>query len=94
MAPEQMAAEAAIAIAGGTRMTMVRKRGMKMPPKFPRGELLCENHEGRHVYSYDPLRVLAWLSATGLVKVTATTKTPNAMLTGARASGAAKVRPL
>ena len=77
MTPEQMAAEAALAIAGGAKMTMVRQRGMKMPPKFPRGELLCENHEGRHVYSYDPLKVLAWLNAMRLVKVTARIKTPN-----------------
>jgi hypothetical protein len=48
-----------------------------MPPKFPRGELLCENHDGTRCYSYDPMRVLAWLSANGLVKVTATSKVPN-----------------
>ena len=58
-------------------MTLVRRCGVKMPPKFPRGELLCENHDGTKCYSYDTLRVLAWLSAMGLVKVTATTA-PNA----------------
>lgn len=71
MTPKQMAAEAVGAINDGTRMTFVRKRGTRMPPKFPRGELLCENHEGSNVYSYDPLEVLAWLSANGLVKVEA-----------------------
>jgi hypothetical protein len=54
-----------MALADGGRMTLVRKRGVKMPPKFPRGELLCENHDGRNVYSYDPLRILAWLAANG-----------------------------
>ena len=78
MTPEAMAADAAGALAAGTRMTLVRRCGVKMPPKFPRGELLCENHDGTKCYSYDPLRVLAWLSAMGLVKVTATTA-PNAI---------------
>jgi hypothetical protein len=53
-------------------MTLVRKKGQKMPPKFPRGELLCENFDGTRCFSYNPLKVLAWLSETGLVKVTAT----------------------
>lgn len=72
MTPEQMASEAALALTAGQNMTLVRKRGMKMPPKFPRGTLLCENHDGTNCYSYDPLRILAWLSATGLVKIVAT----------------------
>jgi hypothetical protein len=74
MTPEKMAACAAEALADGTRMTLVRVRGANMPPKFPRGELLCENFEGTRCYSYDPLKVLAWLSATGLVKVESTLK--------------------
>ena len=82
MTPESMAADAAGALAAGTRMTLVRRQGVKMPPKFPRGELLCENYDGTRCYSYDPLKVLAWLSAMGLVKMTAT-KAPNAALTGA-----------
>jgi hypothetical protein len=73
--PEIMAADAAGALAAGTNMTLVRRRGQKMPPKFPRGELLCENFDGSRCYSYNPLRVLAWLSAMGLVKVTATAAT-------------------
>lgn len=81
MTPEAMAADAAGALAAGTRMTLVRRCGVKMPPKFPRGELLCENHDGTKCYSYDPLRVLAWLSAMGLVKVTATTA-PNIPVQG------------
>ena len=69
-------------------MTLVRRCGVKMPPKFPRGELLCENHDGTKCYSYDPLRVLAWLSAMGLVKVTATTA-PNGEVTRATPNGGA-----
>ena len=72
MTPEAMAADAAQALAAGTSMTLVRGPGVKMPPNFPRGELLCENYDGSRCYRYDPLRVLAWLSAMGLVKVTAT----------------------
>jgi hypothetical protein len=74
--PEAMAADAAGALAAGTNMTLVRRKGQKMPPKFPRGELLSENFDGSRCYSYSPLKVLAWLSAMGLVKVTAT-KAPN-----------------
>lgn len=64
-----MAKEAAEAVNAGTRMTMVMPKCFKRPPKFPRGELLCENADGRNVYSFDPLRVLAWLAANGIVKV-------------------------
>lgn len=67
MSPNEMAALATQAISAGTRMTMVLPRRWKRPPKFPRGELLCENHDGQNVYSFDPLRVLAWLAANGLV---------------------------
>lgn len=71
MTPESMAADAVQAINANQRMSLVRPKGMKMPPRFPRGELLCENHSGSRVYSYDPTRVLAWLAANGLVKVAA-----------------------
>jgi hypothetical protein len=91
MTPEAMAADATIALAAGTNMTLVRDRGVKMPPKFPRGELLCENHSGTRCYSYDPLKVLAWLSATGLVKVT-TTQTPNAKVSGVPPHGTEQER--
>ena len=69
MTPQEMAKEAADAIDAGHRMSMARPKGSKMPPKFPRGELLCENHNGSRVYSYDPVRVLAWLVANDLVQV-------------------------
>ena len=81
MTPEAMAADAAGALAAGTNITLVRRRGQKMPPKFPRGELLCESFDGTKCYSYDPLKVLAWLSAMGLVNVTATAA-PNAEFSG------------
>ena len=51
MTPESMAADAAGALAAGTNMTLVRRKGQKMPPKFPRGELLCENFDGSRCYS-------------------------------------------
>lgn len=69
MTPAEMAKEAADALQAGQRMTLVRSSQTKMPPNFPRGELLCENHDGTRCYSYDPLRVLAWMAASGLVKV-------------------------
>ena len=69
MTPQEMAKEAADAIGAGQRMSMVRPKGSKMPPKCPRGVLLCEYHNGSRVYSYDPVRVLEWLVANDLVQV-------------------------
>jgi len=63
MTPEQMIADATAALRAGSNMTLVRSRGARMPPKFPRGELLCENHDGTNVYSYDPSKVLSWLTS-------------------------------
>lgn len=77
MKPQQMAAEALAAMQAGSRLTMVRMRGMKTPPKFPRGELLCENYDGTRCYSYDPAKVIAWLNANKLVAVEIVT--PNAI---------------
>ena len=71
MTPEQMAKDAADAAAHGQRVTLVRVRGQKMPAGFPRGELLCENHDGRNVYSYDPWKILAWMAKNGLIQTTA-----------------------
>ena len=67
MTPEQMEADAREAESLGLRMTLARKRGIKMPPGFPRGELLCEGFDGRNSYSYDPSKVLAWLTRSGLI---------------------------
>ena len=69
MTSQQMASEALAAMQAGTRMNLVRPRGLKPPPKFPRGELMCENHDGRNVYSYDPAKVIAWLNANRLVAI-------------------------
>jgi hypothetical protein len=53
-----------------TGIPIVLKKGWKRPPKFPRGELLCETERGR-VYSISPIKLLAWLAANGFVKVQA-----------------------
>ena len=97
MTPESMAAACAAALSDGTGartgVTFVLPKGWKRPPKFPRGELLSEIERGGQVlraYSFNPLRVLAWLGANGLVKVTATLKTPNALGNRLPATGAAK----
>jgi hypothetical protein len=67
MTPQQMAEDAIQAINTNQRMSLVMPKGMKRPPKFPRGELLCENHNGFRVYSHDPEKVLAWLAANELI---------------------------
>lgn len=75
MSPQQMATEALASMQAGTRMTLVRIRGQKPPPKFPRGELMCENHDGRNVYSYDPAKVIAWLNEHRLIAIEIMTPT-------------------
>lgn len=67
-----MLAEATEAIKQGTHMVLTLPKGKKRPPKFPRGELLCENFEGSRTYRFDPLRVVAWLVTQGLVVPVAT----------------------
>ena len=70
MTPEEMAASAIQALAGGVNMTLVHERGKKMPRKFPRGELLCKNpNDGSRCYSYDPKKILSWLGVMGFVNV-------------------------
>lgn len=46
---------------GAERMPLVTPKGFKPPPKFPRGELLCENVDGSNVRGYPTARVLKWL---------------------------------
>lgn len=70
MTPEQLAADAAMAINDKTNMTLVLPRPFKRPPKFPRGELLCQQ-EKTNVYSFDPIKILAWLAANKLITVVA-----------------------
>ena len=72
MNPQEMLADATGAIAQGTHMVLTLPKGAKRPPKFPRGELLCENFEGSRTYRFDPLRVVAWLVTQGLVVPVAT----------------------
>ncbi len=60
MTLESLVADATAAIAAGSRVTLVFKSWHKMPPKFPRGEFLCENQGGERCYSYEPRKVLAW----------------------------------
>lgn len=91
MTPQEMATEAKAAMLAGTRLTMVRVRGIKLPPKFPRGELLCENHDGRNVYSYDPAKVIAWLNKYRLVAVEILT--PNVEVTGEGPQGRSSGEP-
>ena len=71
MTIEDIVKSATQAIEHGTRMTLVVPRPWKnRPPKFPRGELLMIHEGGRTAnYSFDPLNVLAWLTANGLVKM-------------------------
>ena len=64
MKPNELLADARAALAAGTNMTLTLPRGAaRRLPGFPRGELLCENHDGRNVYSYNPEKVIAWLKA-------------------------------
>lgn len=86
MTPEQLARDAVDAAAHGQRMTLTKMRGQKMPAGFPRGELLCENHDGRNVYSYDPEKVLAWMRKQGLIETTV--KPPNTALSRAGTASA------
>ena len=67
MTPQQMEEDAIQAINNHQRMSLVMPKGMKRPPKFPKGELLCENHNGSRVYSHDPKKILAWLDANELI---------------------------
>lgn len=83
MTPERMAAACMEAINDRTGarngVIFALPKGWKRPPGFPRGKLLSEvERDGEmRVYSFDPLSVLAWLSAKGLVKITTKLKTTN-----------------
>lgn len=74
----ELASDTVAAIQAGTRMSLVRRPKSKLPPGFPRGELMCENFDGTRVYSFDPVRVLKWLHKTGLLTDVMTT--PNAQI--------------
>jgi|AntDeeMinimDraft_6_1070357.scaffolds.fasta_scaffold02941_4 hypothetical protein len=69
MNPTEMAKDACEALEAGTNMTIVLpKPWSNRPPKFPRGSLLCEQ-DGSNVYSYDPMKILAWLTANNLINI-------------------------
>lgn len=70
MSPIELAAEAAQAMAGGHGMILVIPKG-SLPKTFPKGELLNEmrrNGVVERTYRFEPLRVLDWLVANGLVQ--------------------------
>lgn len=58
---EMMRAAVEAKSAGRTMMTMVRRKPFKRPKGFPRGELICENHDGRNVYNFNVDRIIKWL---------------------------------
>lgn len=73
MTPLKMAESAANALAepGSLGLVLTIKKG-KMPPGFPRGELLNEmNRNGviERTYSFQPMKVLRWLVKNGLVEM-------------------------
>jgi hypothetical protein len=65
MTPEQIAKDAIEAISMGTYTVLTRRKGIKMPKGFPRGELLCENFDGSKCYRYNPYKIIAWLIKSG-----------------------------
>jgi hypothetical protein len=44
-------------------VTLVTPHGFKKPPKFPRGYLLQVKDDGRRIWHFPAVRVLAWLRA-------------------------------
>lgn len=70
MRPIELAAEAARALAAGQGLLLTIPRG-GLPRTFPRGELLNEmrrNGVVERTYRFEPLRVIDWLAANGLVQ--------------------------
>lgn len=61
MLPRQMAELAVEAILDGGRMTMVLPQKVRWPKGFPRGTLLSETELRGRVYSFDPLKILAFI---------------------------------
>lgn len=64
MTPAELIIAAGNAVVAGTKITLIMRKGWRSPPKFPRGELLCENPTtGGRAYSHDPVKLLKWLRA-------------------------------
>ena len=59
MTPEAMADDAVGALAAGTNMTLVRRKGQKVRPGIPTRQTALRNFDGSRCYSYSPLKVLA-----------------------------------
>jgi len=53
-------------------VTLTTPRGQKMPPGFPRGELLSESHQWVN-RSYKPQAVLRWLRENMLIEAVSET---------------------
>jgi len=69
MKPEDMRDDANKAIEQGSYgMTLVLPKGFKRPKGFPRGELLCEGHQG-NVYSFKPQKIISWLDSLTPIEV-------------------------
>jgi hypothetical protein len=61
MKPEELVAAAANAILAGANVTVCIEVGKKFPFGWPRGELLCIALEKHKAYSFDPIKVLAFV---------------------------------
>jgi hypothetical protein len=78
MTPGEMAQACAEAVEKGLKVQLVLPRkatGRRYMRLFgrrgPLGEVACENGDGHTVVWVDPLDLLAWLAAQGLVNVAA-----------------------
>lgn len=59
MKPGELELAANAALPGN--LTLVFPRGLRLPPGFPRGELLSETEARGRVYSFSAAKVLTWL---------------------------------
>ena len=56
------------------RLTLTTPKGWRAPPKWPRGDLYQVKEDGRRIWGFSAVKVLAWLAGNGLVKVEAKTR--------------------
>ena len=74
MTPREMEAACLAAIDAGTRISLTIERGKRMPPGFPRGELLSVNERlNCSNFSYKPQAVLRWLRENMLIEAVSET---------------------
>lgn len=57
----ELTMECAKALLAGQHITLSLPAGGKLPPRFPRGELLSVGTNGSRNVRHDPLKVLAWV---------------------------------